>query len=211
MRICIAALIAVSALTGCVRAGPSSPAPKRITQAGTASWYGPGFHGKTTTSGEIYDQKALTAAHRTFPLGTRVRVTNVATEKSVEVRINDRGPFVGDRIIDLSFGAASLLGMIGPGTADVMIEVLETPTPITAVPTAVRYAVQVGSYSSRDAAEAARDRVSKSAHDVTVATAKAGRQDLYRVRVGDFADINDARAEAQRLKRAGVEGIVVER
>src|SRR5688572_1565473 len=108
-----ALIVLACIVAGACARGPapgSAPSPRTITHTGTASWYGPGFHGKPTTSGEIYDQKGFTAAHRTFPLGTRVRVTNVANDKSVEVRINDRGPFVGDRIIDLSFAAATVLG-----------------------------------------------------------------------------------------------------
>ena len=81
--------------------------------AETASWYGPGFHGRLTASGERFDQNALTAAHRTLSFGTRVRVTNHATGRSVVVRINDRGPFVGNRAIDLSRGAARAIGVTG--------------------------------------------------------------------------------------------------
>ncbi len=187
------------------------PAPGPVVQAGLASWYGPGFQGKPTTSGELYDQNGLTAAHKTLPLGTRIRVTNVSNERTVEVRVNDRGPFVADRIIDLSFAAASRLGMIGRGTAEVVIEVVDSPVAMKAVPASVRYAVQVGAYTSLATAESTRERVSKEAKNVAVVSVVAGSRTLYRVRVGDFADIDDAKSEAQRLKRAGVEGIVVER
>lgn len=94
------------------------------TQTGMASWYGPGFQNKKTASGERYDQNAMTAASRTLPLGTRVRVTNLKNEKTVEVTINDRGPYVGDRIIDLSKAAARKLGLLNPGTARVRIDVI---------------------------------------------------------------------------------------
>jgi rare lipoprotein A len=92
-------------------------------QEGVASWYGPGFHGKATTSGEVYDQHDMTAAHQSLPLGTRVMVTNLQNGRSVEVRINDRGPFAKSRVIDLSYAAASTLDMIAGGTAPVRIEV----------------------------------------------------------------------------------------
>ena len=92
------------------------------TQAGTASWYGPGYHGKRTSSGEIFDQDALTAAHASLPFGTRVRVTLLANRRSVVVRINDRIPR-RDRVIDVSRGAARAIGLIGPGTGRVRIEV----------------------------------------------------------------------------------------
>jgi rare lipoprotein A len=103
---------------------PARPHPQ---QFGVASWYGPGFHGQPTASGEIYNQNALTAAHPTLPLGTRVEVTNLANGKSVQVRINDRGPFVRGRKIDLSRGAARKLGMVEPGVGRVRIKPLPAP------------------------------------------------------------------------------------
>ena len=101
--------------------------PKRTAKHalnGTASWYGPGFHGKKTASGEIYDQTKLTAAHKTLPLGTKARVTNLDNGSAVEVEINDRGPFVDGRIIDLSRAAAGALGFIESGTAPVRVELI---------------------------------------------------------------------------------------
>ncbi len=105
------------------------PAPRYFTQSGTASWYGPGFVGRETASGEIFDQDAMTAAHKTLPLGARVRVINLQNARAVEVRINDRGPYVGDRIIDLSYAAAKAIDMVGAGITDVLIEVLDPPMP----------------------------------------------------------------------------------
>src|SRR5262245_14520536 len=92
--------------------------------SGTASWYGPGFHGKKTASGEIYDQNKLTAAHQTLPLGSKARVTNLENGNAVEVEINDRGPFVEGRIIDLSRAAAGALGFVKSGTAPVQVELI---------------------------------------------------------------------------------------
>ncbi|MCO6386791.1 septal ring lytic transglycosylase RlpA family protein [Aliihoeflea sp. 40Bstr573] len=94
------------------------------TITGSASWYGGQFHGRTTANGERYDMNELTAAHKTLPFGTKVRVTNERNGKAVVVRINDRGPFVGKRVIDLSRGAAQAVGMIDQGVARVKIEVL---------------------------------------------------------------------------------------
>lgn len=94
------------------------------TQRGVASWYGPGFHGRKTASGKRYNQNAMTAASRTLPLGTRVMVTNLDNGKKVEVTINDRGPYVDNRIIDLSRAAARKIGMIKPGTAPVRVDVI---------------------------------------------------------------------------------------
>jgi peptidoglycan lytic transglycosylase len=96
-------------------------------QQGEASWYGPGFQGKKTASGERFDTNKLTAAHRTLPFGTEVRVTNTANGRSVTVRINDRGPFIAGRIIDLSRAAAEKLDMLGTGTAEVIIETVSLP------------------------------------------------------------------------------------
>jgi len=121
-------VVLATTLAGCGfifgRSQPPVEARPGATQTGTASWYGPGFHGNRTSSGEIYDQYDLTAAHPTLPLGTTVAVTNLQNGKTVEVRINDRGPFVKGRSIDLSYAAARSLGMIGPGTVPVRIEVL---------------------------------------------------------------------------------------
>jgi rare lipoprotein A len=95
------------------------------TQEGYASYYADEFHGRKTANGETYDMHAMTAAHKTLPFGAKVRVTNSSTGQSVVVRINDRGPFKENRIIDLSLGAAKLIGLIGPGTAWVVLEILE--------------------------------------------------------------------------------------
>jgi rare lipoprotein A len=105
-------------------ARPPAAAP-RVLQTGAASWYGQPHHGKKTASGESFNMYALTAAHRSLPLGTRVRVTNVANGRAVEVRINDRGPAIPGRIIDLSYGAARALGAVSDGVFRVRIAVLE--------------------------------------------------------------------------------------
>jgi len=118
---------------GCTAVRPTPPVTNGV-QSGVASWYGPGFHGRRTANGEIYDQYELTAAHQTLPLGTRVMVTNLNNGRAVEVRINDRGPFVDGRVIDLSYAAARTVGMIGPGTAPVRVEVLETPVVVARAP-----------------------------------------------------------------------------
>jgi rare lipoprotein A (peptidoglycan hydrolase) len=125
---------------------PQAPAPQMqdaapagkpaTTQIGTASWYGPGFHGRETASGETFNQHALTAAHRTLPLGTEAKVTNLATGQSVQVKINDRGPYVRGRHLDLSRAAATQIGLMMTGVAKVKIEA--TPprqaTPVRAAP-----------------------------------------------------------------------------
>src|SRR5438034_427009 len=146
------AVLVVYLLAGCAPMRTMPPAPPPVidgVQLGVASWYGPGFHGNRTANGEIYDQYELTAAHRTLPLGTRVMVTNLSNGRAVEVRINDRGPFVGGRAIDLSYAAACVLHVVGPGTARVRIEVLPPATQVAELtgappqPPPVRYLVQV--------------------------------------------------------------------
>jgi rare lipoprotein A len=117
-------------------------------QTGIASWYGPGFHGKQTANGEIYDQMALTAAHRTLPMPSLVRVTNLDNGRSIKVRINDRGPFKNGRIIDLSYRAAQLLDFVQAGTAKVKVEILEPESRRLA-------AVAQGRWAAESAPEAA--------------------------------------------------------
>ena len=108
-----------------------SQAPSNgVSQTGIASWYGPGFHGKATASGKVYNQNELTAAHQTLPLGTRVMVTNLENGSATEVLVNDRGPFAKGRIIDLSYAAAQSIKMVGPGTALVRLDVIDSPLPI---------------------------------------------------------------------------------
>ena len=116
--------LAMIGLTGYHFANRANNELKYVEQ-GLASWYGPGFHGKKTASGEKYDQNELTAAHRKLPLGSEATVTNLETGKQVEVEINDRGPYVGDRKIDLSKAAAKKLDMLDDGTAPVRIEATE--------------------------------------------------------------------------------------
>lgn len=122
LRTAVPAVLVAFAL---VFAAPSDPAFARSAKHGwhgTASYYGPGFHGRRTANGERFDMNGLTAAHRSLPFGTRLKVTNEKNGRSVVVRINDRGPFVGNRIIDLSRGAAARLGMVNDGLARVRLE-----------------------------------------------------------------------------------------
>jgi rare lipoprotein A len=126
----VAAVAALVVLAGCSRAVVQAPSPPPAVgreEVGLASWYGAPHHGRRTASGEVFDMNQLTAAHRTLPFGTRVLVTNRDTGQSAELRINDRGPFVQGRILDVSYAAARLLGAIGPGTIPVRIRVISLP------------------------------------------------------------------------------------
>lgn len=119
------------------------------SQVGIASWYGPPYHNRRGANGEIFDTNAMTAAHKTLPMNSIVRVTNIKTQKSAIVRITDRGPFIGDRIIDLSLAAAKELDVWRPGTARVRVDVLEAPAPIE---TGGRWCVQVGAFTKQNEA-----------------------------------------------------------
>jgi rare lipoprotein A len=125
-------------------------------ETGLASWYGPPYHNRRGANGEIYDQNALTAAHRTLPMNSVVRVTNESTKHSVVVRITDRGPFFEDRVIDLSLAAAKAVDVWRPGTATVKIEVLTTPAPINE---GGRWCVQIGAFQSQHEAHKLKEKL----------------------------------------------------
>jgi rare lipoprotein A len=129
-RLTIVMLACAILSSACARAARETPdlprQPAGFPQEGVASWYGPGFHGRTTASGESFDQDALTAAHPSLPFDTRVRVINLVNRREVVLRINDRGPFHDGRIIDVSRAAARRLGLIGPGTGRVRVIVVGT-------------------------------------------------------------------------------------
>lgn len=187
------------------------PPEARLSQVGIASWYGPGFHGKATTSGAIYNQYEFTAAHQTLPLGTRVMVTNMETGSATEVTINDRGPFAKNRIIDLSYSAAEALGMIGPGTALVRVDVIDSPTPIQAIRPALDYTLQLGSFSQLENARQLRDRIAASFNDVSIAPLKSSDLTYYRVQLGTFSSRADAEARAREVVQAGYSVIILEK
>jgi rare lipoprotein A len=180
--------------------------PPNIIQTGVASWYGPNFHGKTTSSKEIYDMHDLTAAHKSLPFGTYVVVTNLNNGKSVTVRINDRGPFVKGRIIDLSYAAAKAVDMIGKGTAPVKLEIL---TGISPKKSSQKYSVQVGSFIQEDNAKSLKKELQKNFRNVYIARFKTVNQVYYRVRI-KAKDQDTARAVAKRLIGAGYSAIVLE-
>ncbi|MFQ5746777.1 MAG: septal ring lytic transglycosylase RlpA family protein [Gemmatimonadota bacterium] len=163
------------------------------SQTGIASWYGPGFHGRRTASGEIFDMEAMTAAHKTLPFGTRVRVMNLENGRATSVRINDRGPFVRGRIIDLSRAAARSIHMLGPGTARVRIAVVGTSS-------LARCAyVQVGAFARAENADRLAARLRRAGEPVRVRTGPDG---LTRVLLGPYG--RPADAERARRRHDGV-------
>ena len=124
-RLAAALIVVTVVMAGCAHTRGHAPPEPRLTQTGNASWYGRAHQGKKTASGEPFDMNALTAAHRTLPLGSRVRVTNLANGRVVDVRVNDRGPVLADRIIDISYAAARELDAVSDGVFRVRIAVIE--------------------------------------------------------------------------------------
>ena len=174
---------------------------------GTASWYGRKFHGHKTSNGETYDMYELTAAHRSLPLPTFLRVTNLENDRSTIVRVNDRGPFHGDRLIDLSYAAARVLGFQGQGTASVHIEAVATsPGGRDSVADAERKSeslfVQVGAFGNLSAATQLRDQLFLVAGSrVHLVEAAIQQGTVHRVWVGPFEDRREAEQEKSVIER----------
>jgi rare lipoprotein A len=232
-------VIAALALAGCASktvapgppvppepAKPATPKPYRVMgqwytpladargfrQEGIASWYGEQFHGRRTSNGEIYDMNGISAAHKTLPLGTYVRVVNLANHRSLDVRINDRGPFVRGRIIDLSYGAAVKLGVAEPGTAPVEIVALGTPAPGStgAQPAYVpadyyngNFTFQVGAFLDRENARRLIARLNGRYENAHIVTYDDGQRVFYRVRVGRCTTLDAADRYERSLANEG--------
>ncbi|ORJ59075.1 septal ring lytic transglycosylase RlpA family protein [Geothermobacter hydrogeniphilus] len=189
-----------------------------FVQEGMASWYGRKFHGRKTSNGEIYDMYKMTAAHKTLPLGVSVRVTNKRNGRQVVVRINDRGPFVAGRIIDLSYAAAKQLGVVGPGTAPVRIEALGYAEQGSDRKVAYRapqsydvgeFSIQVGAFALADNAYRLADRLRVRYGASSVAEGWVSGQRFYRVRAGRYRSLEAAEAARVRLAGQGYAGAFV--
>ena len=198
-----------------VKVPPPSAPVIAVSQTGIASWYGPGFHGRRTASGAIYNQYDLTAAHQTLPLGSRVIVTNIQNGRSIEVLINDRGPFVKERIIDLSYAAAGGLGMVRPGTIPVRIEVIDSGSfKIRTIRTSLDYTLQAGSFTEIENALELKNRLAKSylgASQIVIVHFQGKESTYYRVQLGTFSSHHDAEVAAQGLARDGFPIIIMEK
>ena len=175
---------------------PPVAVPIGTTTQGLASWYGVPYHGRPAADGEIYDMEQLVAAHRTLPFNTWLKVTNLNNGLEVNVRVIDRGPFVEDRIIDLSKAAARAIQMLGPGVAPVRLEVISAPAD---VPSNDFYAVQVGAFSNGPNAEKLRARYAERYGYAQIAI-KQGRVPLYRVLVGKLPSQPAAQHLADELR-----------
>ena len=180
-----------------------------------ASWYGEDFHGRPTSSGETFDMNALTCAHKEYPFGTQLKVTNTANNKSVTCTVNDRGPFIKGRDIDLSYAAARQIDLIGPGTAPVLIEVQGRDASyirtvkVQSVDKRGPFAIQVGAFS--DSVNAVRLKVSlrlkyANAH---IQEAEIKGATWYRVRVGNFDQFSQAMETAEQLGQEGYPVLIV--
>ena len=191
-------LFGLMLLTGCAASRGS------VIDSGMASWYGPGFHGKTTANGETYDQNAMTAAHRTLPFNTVVRVINVENGKAVTVRINDRGPYVDNRVIDLSSAAAREIDMVDAGLARVRLQLVRSETPVSRRQGPELFTVQLASYNQRSQAE-------EFASDIRGAFVQSARVDgrtFYRVYFGRYDSRDRAERAMRDLNRQGHDGFV---
>ena len=201
-----------------------------VRERGLASWYGRKFHGQKTSNGEVYDMFGMTAAHKTFPLPSYARVTNVKTGQSVIVRVNDRGPFHEGRIIDLSYAAAAKLGIAGPGSGQVEVErvfagtqvaiastpalpaVVATPLAPSPLPRLVQAEtsivtqdtagiyLQLGAFSSRENAESFRNRVAGELPWLGEPVTVVSREGLNRVRLGPYRSREEAAAIADKVR-----------
>ena len=191
------------------------PDSRGFRQRGLASWYGKDFHGKKTSNGEIYNMYAWTAAHKTLPLGTYVRVHHLSNNRSIQVRINDRGPFVRGRIIDLSYTAAKELGVVGPGTAEVEVVALGTPTstdggrPRSFVQGdyySGNFTLQVGAFLNHENAERLRQKLDAQYINAHITEYDNGQNIYYRVRVGKATNLEDATKFEAHLVQNGFPG-----
>lgn len=183
-------------------------------EIGIASWYGKKFHGKKTANGETYNMYAMTAAHKTLPIGTWVKVHNLDNKKKIVVRLNDRGPFIRGRIIDLSYAGAKRIGIVESGTARVRITSLGQATsyskttnkPISFKPINYlkgNFSVQVASFKNKSNALKYKNKLSKRFNNAHIKAINSSKGKLYRVRIGKFSNLKTAEAFNKKLRKKG--------
>lgn len=190
------------------------PSAAGFVQTGKASWYGSQFHGRKTSNGERYNMYDMTAAHKTLPMNTWVSVHNLENNKKIIVRINDRGPFITGRIIDLSYTGAQRIGIVKPGTAQVRVTALgqassyskKTNTPITFTPVDYwkgNFTVQIGAFKVKTNAENYRQKLSKTYENAHINTFTDDRGTFYRVRIGKFSNLQEAITFSEKIITQG--------
>ncbi|RJQ46251.1 MAG: septal ring lytic transglycosylase RlpA family protein [Nitrospiraceae bacterium] len=181
----------------------------------TASWYGQQFHGRPTSSGERFDMYGMTSAHKTFDFGTKLRVTNPDNSRSVDVIVNDRGPFIPGRDLDLSYGAAREIGFAEKGVGTVRIEYLGRDMryvkriPFEPVTASEGLTIQVGAFLETSNAQRLKEGLDLSYRDVYVTTAQVKGQQFYRVRIGKFNSYENAYSLAEKLGNEGYTTLIV--
>lgn len=201
-RVAVSALLLLLAVACSGNRKPASSAPPTLgvpIERGVASWYGPKFNGKRTASGERYDMNAFTAAHPSLPFGTKIGVRNTRTGREVIVRVNDRGPFSKNRVLDLSYAAAREVGVVGPGTASVEIYLV----PVSGAPQ--RFTVQVGAFSEAEKAASLQHDVVRLYPEAVVESDGT----WSRVQIGAFDDRDQAESLRRELASIGMPAIVV--
>lgn len=195
------------------------PSSKHYSAIGTASWYGTQFHSHRTSSGERYNMLGMTAAHKTLPLPTYVQVTNLKNHRQVIVKVNDRGPFESNRIIDLSYVAAKKLGMLGHGTAKVRVDAIDPyaywhaqqSAPVSLAANVKKSAhqtlyIQVGAFKNKTNALRLQQRLAANVNHPIIISKPGAASHLYRVKIGPFASRSEANNASQHLKRMGIQG-----
>ena len=195
------------------------PNARNFEQSGIASWYGKKFHGRKTSNGETYNMYAMTAAHKTLPLGTFVQVSNLDNGRSVDVRVNDRGPFVRGRIIDLSYKAAKAIGMVAPGTARVRVVALGAPAPGSVPGKTLQFlpidyysgnfTFQVGAFTERANALRLVQKLGRQYKNAHMTTFQDGVRTFYRVRVGQTDSLEQAQLFENQLVKEGFPGAFI--
>jgi rare lipoprotein A len=180
----------------------------RYRETGIASWYGKEYHGRKTSNGEVYNMYAWTAAHPTLPFQTLVRVTNLENGKKVDLRINDRGPFVEGRVIDLSYTGAQAIDMLAKGTAQVSVEATLYPEGRKS-PLEGTFAIQVGAFAEKENAERFQRDLERKYPRVHTVLWESNQKRIYRVRLGGFRNETEARSYLEVLRKDNLAGMVL--
>lgn len=194
-------------LTACGQKPDSERVQEKQIQTGTASWYGPGFHGRLTSSREPFDQNKLTAAHRTLPFDTIIKVVNCKNGRSVEVRINDRGPYEDDRIIDLSKAAAEEIDMLTSGVTHVELILVEAGGPIPDDLNQPTYTIQIGEYNRLQPAEQFAESIGEGVR-IEQRFPRGSDSVVYMIYYGNYNSFSNAQEQLQLFEEKGLNGLV---